>query len=996
MTRILTFLSLLFITVSYSQELKGVVLDENNQPLPGANIVCTKSNSNAVSDFDGNFALKVAAGDQIKVSYIGYKTVVLNPTFPKMTIVMEPEANTLTEVVVIGYGKQKKADLTGAITSIDSDIISKTPSSNVTSSLQGKIAGVTVTNSGAPGAGADIKIRGVGSFSTSNNPLYVIDGMYFTNADFLDPSNIKSVNVLKDASSTAIFGVKGAGGVIIIETKSGGYSRKPEFSYQGYTGIQNPQNVLKMANAEQFVTMAYESGSQTDIDAVLSAMQRYGRSRVNPNVPDVNTDWYRELLQQSVITNHNLNFSGGSENTSYTVSASYLEQDGLLSVGENSYERFNIHGKIEGKLTDRMKVGGNFMFSNATQYFAENGVWNQIYFAVPILPVYDELNVNASPVNYANAKDLGYRGTQNPFPMLDFVNDRYKKRSILANFFAEYQLVPDKLTFKTNYNSSFRPEDQRKVNLPYSMGATNVYTSSLNLNEVKGFDQTWDNTLTYNNNFGQHNITLLGGTSFRDEAYNWISASGSNIKNAFDSDGWYLENTDVESRTSNSGAVRRYAMGYFTRLQYNYKDKYLLNATFRAEENNKYTKQPWGYFPGIGLGWVVSEENFLQDSNVLDFLKLRAAWGRIGNDKVIHSSGSNQTFTISLPIDDVETSGTYTTSSYTDLTWEIIEETNFGLTSRFFDNKFSLDLDYFIRDTKDAVIPVYQPFLSETFMQNAGKFRNSGLEVVMNWNNKANDNLRYDFGVNFAFLKNEVVDIFGQEYIDTGSAEFRQRSMVGEPIQAFFGYEVDGVYQNIGEVNADPVAITNNLEPGDFKYKDQNGDGVINDDDRVILGSYLPKLTFGLNYSMDYRNWDFSFSFYGQTGNKILNRKRGEVIWTNDQNMDADLATNRWHGEGTTNEYPSSKGLRKGWNQKMSDFFVEDGSMFRIQNVQLGYNFNQMNIFKTATNARIYLTAERPFTYFKYNGFSTEVFNGVDSQQYPVPAVYTIGLNFKI
>jgi TonB-dependent starch-binding outer membrane protein SusC len=997
MTRILTFLSMLFIvTVSYSQELKGVVLDENNIPLPGANIVCTNSNHNAVTDFDGNFSIKVEKGEKIKISYIGYRTLELTPTFPSMTIVMEMESNTLNEVVLIGYGKQKKADLTGAINSVDGKDISRTPSSNVTAALQGKVAGVIVTNSGAPGVGADIKLRGVGTFIGDTKPLFVVDGMYYNNIDFLDPSDIKTLNILKDASSTAIFGVKGAGGVIIIETKTGSYNRKAEFSYQGYTGVQNPQNVLKMANSEQFVTMAYESGSQADIDAVLSAMQRYGRSRVNPNIPDVNTDWYEEILQQSIITNHNLGFSGGSETVNYLVSANYFKQDGLLSVVKNEYERMNLHAKVEAKLSDRFKVGGNFIFSNATQYFAENGVWNQIYFAVPILPIYDETNEAATPIRYANAKDIGYRGTQNPFPTLKFIDNKYKKRSLLTSVFAEYQILPEKLTFKTMYNGAYRPEDQRKVNLPYTMGLTSENISSLYVANSTGFDQTWDNTLTYNNSFGNHNVVLLAGTSYRDEAGNWFNGSGSNLVNPFDSDGWYLGNTELETRTSSSGANRFYAISYFGRLQYNYKDKYLMNVTMRAEGNSKYTKNPWGYFPGVGLGWVLSEEGFMSNSSFFDFLKLRASWGRNGNDKVPASAGSNQIYPVSLPIDDTQFSGTYVESTYTDFEWEIFEETNAGITARFLDSKLSLDLDYFVRDTKNAIIPVYQPIVSTYLYQNAGVLRNSGLEATLSWNNTINENLRYNFGLNLASLSNEVVDIYNQDYIDSGSAEFRQRSMEGEAINAFFGYEVAGVYQNLSEVSADPVATTNNLEPGDFRYVDQNNDGLINDDDRVVLGSYLPSFTFGANFGMDYKNWDFSLSLFGQTGNKILNRKRGEVIWTNDQNMDADLAINRWHGEGTSDSYPSSKGLRKGWNQKMSDFFVEDGSYFRIQNIQLGYNIKKLNIFKTSTEARVYLTAERPFTYFKYNGFSAEVFNGVDSQQYPVPAVYTFGLNVKI
>ncbi len=998
MTRILTILSLLFITtVTYAQELKGVVLDENKMPLPGANIVCTQSNASAVTDFDGNFSLKVTAGDKIKVSYVGYKTQELDPVFPSMTITMEPDSNTLQEVIIIGYGKQKKADLTGAITSINSSDITKTPSGNVTSSLQGKVAGVIVTNSGAPGNGADIKLRGVGSFSGGTNPLFIVDGMYYSNIDFLDPTSIKSMSVLKDASSTAIFGVKGAGGVIVIETKSGTFTDRQEFNYQGYTGVQIAQDVLKMANAEQFVTMAYESGSQADIDAVLESMQRYGRSRVNPNVPDVNTDWYKETLQPGIITSHNINFSGGSEKSSYSLGTNYFSQDGLLKVAKNEYERLNLNAKVDIKLGERLKAGSNILFSNATQYFAENSVWNQIYFAVPILPVYDEQNVFAFPTRYANAKDLGYRTTQNPFPSLEFVNDRYKKRSINANVYLDLALIKDKLNAKTSYSIAYKPEDHRKVNLPYALGETVVNNKTNILSENKlWFDQIWDNTLTYNDTFGDHNITLLGGTSFRDESYHGLWGSGYNEGFNYNSDGWYLNNTLLSSRLTGEDAKRYYAISYFGRVQYNFKDKYLLNATYRAEGNSKFTKKPWGYFPGVGIGWVISEESFMQNQNFIDFFKFRAAWGKNGNDKVDPSNGTNTVSNVLVGIDNSQYSGTTVTSTYADLEWEMIEETNVGITAKFLENRLSLDVDYYIRDTKNAIIPVYQPILGEFISKNAGVLRNSGVELALNWNNKVNDNFSYNFAVNASTLHNEVVDIYNQDYIDSGSAEFRQRSMPGEPIRAFFGYQVAGVYQTISEVNADPIAVTNNLVPGDFKYVDQNNDGVINDDDRVVLGSYLPSFNYGANLGFNYKKWDLSMSLYGQTGNKILNRKRGEVIWTNDQNMDADLAINRWHGEGTTNEYPSSAGLRKGWNQKMSDFFVEDGSFFRIQNVQVGYNLKELNVFNSAIDGRLYLTAERPLTIFKYNGFNPEVLNGIDSQQYPVPAVYTVGLNIKL
>jgi hypothetical protein len=338
-----------------------------------------------------------------------------------------------------------------------------------------------------------------------------------------------------------------------------------------------------------------------------------------------------------------------------------------------------------------------------------------------------------------------------------------------------------------------------------------------------------------------------------------------------------------------------------------------------------------------------------------------------------------------------------TTNTFSSLKWEVTEETNAGITSRLFKNRLSLDMDYFIRDTKNAAIYVKIPGTGGSVLKNVGIIRNSGFEAEANWNDEIEQSkIKYNIGVNFSTLKNKVRDLYGQPYIDGGMAEFRQRSIVGQPLLAFYGREVTGVYQNAAEIAADPVAVANNLVPGDFKYKDQNGDKKIDDDDRVVLGSYFPTFMYGVNFGISWKNLDFSANMLGQMGNKILNRKRGEVIWTADGNWDADLAVNRWHGEGTSNKYPSSAGLRKGWNQKMSDYFVEDGRFFRVQNLQVAYNIKGKEVFGLACpETRISLTADRPLTLFKYNGFNPEVANGIDTQTYPVPAVYTVGLNIK-
>lgn len=1005
MKNIVSILLLLFCysTIAAQQiNVKGVVSDINGSPLPGASVIVKNSTIGVQTDFDGKFVIENVPQDgTLVISYLGYLTLEQNLNGENsINVILKEDAEALDEVVIVGYGKMNVKDLTSSITTIKSEEIGKTPTGSAMQALQGKVAGLQVVSSGAPGSSPTIRVRGVGSYpgSGSTSPLYVVDGMFFDNIDFLNTSDIVSISVLKDASAAAIYGVKAANGVVLVETKSGGYNKKAEIVYDGYSGIQVAQNVLKMANAEQFTNMAIESGSAADVSFIQNAMQRYGRSRINPNVPDVNTDWYKEILRQASIQNHSISVSGGSEKASYAIGTNYFTQEGILDT-KNEYERFNLRSKIDFKATERFTIGGNMIFSNSTKYSPESSAWNQAYFAVPILPVYDEANTSAWPTNYASAQSVGYRGGQNPFPSLEYNNNRSKSKKILANIYMQYDLIPEKLTFKTTYNHSFTSIDTRNVDLPYYITDGFQRPISAITKRAETFsNQLWDNVLTYSDSFGDHKVTAMLGSEFRDDQWNMLTARGEEISSIDQEVAWYIHQAGTINVDSvNDDGVRQYGMSYFSRLAYNFSDKYLLYGTIRADGTSKYQTK-WGYFPTVGAGWVLSEENFLKNIDVVDYLKLRASWGQLGNSNVPASDGANTTQIVDTALNDVLVSGTIASSTFSELGWELTEETNIGLTTRLFDNRFTVDADYFIRDTKDAVIPVEFPLIGGSVNKSVGSIRNSGVELALNWSDKVSDDFSYSIGANISTLKNEVLDLFGQEYIDGGSAEFRQRSSVGEPLLAFYGREVIGVYQNDAQVQADPVAVENGLVPGDLIYKDQNNDGFINDEDRVVLGSYLPTFMYGANLNITYKNFEFSTNIAGQTGNKILNRKRGELIWTTDGNLDADLAINRWHGEGTSNSYPSSAGLRKGWNQKMSDYFVEDGSFFRIQNIQMAYNIKDgKQLFGASMpDVRISLTAERPFTSFNYNGFNPEVANGIDTQTYPIPAVYTLGVNIKI
>ncbi|WP_418603691.1 SusC/RagA family TonB-linked outer membrane protein [Hwangdonia sp.] len=1003
-TRFTLLLIFLFSVHAFAQEIlvNGTVVSaEDNIPVPGVSVIVKGTSRGVSTDFDGNYSIKVQSGEVLEFSFLGFKpqsvTILTQTT---VNISLEPDIASLDEVVVIGYGQMKSKDLTSAITTIKAEELATVPTGSAMQAMQGKVPGLQIVSNGSPGQGPTIRVRGIGSYlGGASNPLFVVDGMFFNNIDFLNTSDIASISVLKDASASAIYGVRAANGVVLIETKSGGFNKKAEITYDGYSGYQVAQNVLKVANAEQFTTLALESGSAPDAQFILNAMQRYGRSRVNPNIPDVNTDWYDKIIRLGLIQSHSIGVTGGADNVKYSVGANYFGQEGILKM-KNEYDRFNLRSKIEFKANDWLKIGANTVLSNATRYDGENSAWRTAYFAVPIMPVLDPnlLNdPNVFPKNYANAQDLGYRGGQNPFPLMDLSENRTKIRNVLANFYAEISLIPEKLTFKTAYNHNFESLESRNVDLPYFIGNNfKRDDATLRKSNTTISNQIWDNTLTYNQIFDKHDVTVLAGASFRDESFQSIGATGLNFPLTGD-EAYYLDQaqTIVESSVGDGGS-REYGLSYFGRVSYSYDDKYILYGTFRADGVRKYIEK-WGYFPTVGLGWVVSQEGFMKENGVLSFLKLRGSWGKLGNDKVPSQSGAITSSVVTTALGDTLFSGLLTSSDFSALKWEVTEEINVGITARLLDDNLSIEADYYIRDTEDAVIPVERPLVPGVTLQNVGEIRNSGLEVSLNWSKRVSDDFSYNIGGNFSTLKNEVLNLSGQPHLDAGSAEFRQRSIVGEPIFAFFGREVDGIYQNNAEIQADPVAVANGLVPGDFRYKENGGDpDTIDDDDRVVLGSYLPTYSYGFSLGFNYKNFDFTLSGTGQGGNKILNRKRLEVIFTSDTNWDRDFAINRWHGEGTTNSYPSSAAVRKGWNQRLNDYYVEDGDYFRLQNITLGYTINKNRNNESMPQVRIFLTAEKPLTIFNYNGFNPEVSNGVDNQTYPVPAIYTMGVNIKI
>jgi TonB-linked SusC/RagA family outer membrane protein len=708
-------------------------------------------------------------------------------------------------------------------------------------------------------------------------------------------------------------------------------------------------------------------------------------------------------MEPAPIQSHSLTFNGGNETTKYSIGGSYFQQDGLMKETRNDYQRFNIRTRIETKVNDWLDIGGNINLSYGQQHVGENAAWFQSYFAVPIMPVFDDQNVDASPFMLSNAQQLGYRGRQNPYYALKYNDNRNNIYKVNGNMFLDFDIIEDKLSFRSAYNYGLGIINNRRADFAFNDGVTDNL-SALRKESFNYFDQVWDNYLTYENSFGSHGLTLVGGHSYRSETQELLFVRGEDIPTLVRDreELWYLSRAanfdlngigDSNDQTINAGL---YFLSFFGRAAYDYDGRYLFYTTFRRDGNNKF-QQKWANYTTVGAGWVISEESFFNVPFV-NYLKFRAGWGQIGNDGIAPAEGAPTLEAVETAIDNVLTAGNSVSPTFDLIDRpERTNETNIGLSATLLNSHLTVEADYFVRNSEDLAVLVEPPVIRGLVRRSIGEVRNSGFEMSIGWNNEINNDISYYVRGNFATLSNEVRSLGGANSLNAGSAEFRQISIIGEPYQAFYGYEINGVFQNTGEIDnsgyTTEFIADNGLEPGDYFFKDQNGDGEINDLDRVILGSFLPELTYGISFGVTWKSLSLAVDFQGQSGHEILNRKRGEVIFTNDTNIDADLATNLWRGEGTSNIYPSAAGIRKGWNQNMSEYFVEDGSYFRIQNVRLAYDIPTQQWGDEIPKATVIFTAERPLTVFDYNGFNPEVPNGIDRQVYPIPAIYTMGLN---
>jgi len=986
-----------------------VIAADDGLPMPGVNILVVGTDDvGTVTNIDGEYQLTVPEGyNELQFSFIGYQTTVIAIDGREViNVTLEMATVAGQELVVIGYGEARSMDLTAPISTISADAIARNVTTNAISALQGSVPGMQVTNAGAPGAGPSIRVRGIGSMQGAD-PLYVVDGMFYDDINWLSPNDIESISVLKDASAASIYGVRAAGGVVMVSTKQGSRDEGLVIEYDGYAGINTTSSLLPMTNTEQYSTMLIEAGIASRLQGSIDLWggQPFTHNGEQYTIPATDTDWYGELLGSNggmaPIMNHSLSLRGGTERTTYHVGGSYTGEDGLFQDAEHRWQRINVRSNVNFIPYDFLDLGVSFNL-NQTRTDNPGQVWGGMYHAVPTIPVRN----SEVEDDFAGVVDAGYNvgPVNNPAAFLYFGQGNWnynRQLKIDYNAFANIRFTgDDRLVLRSQFSHSIGRNDSRNYSPQYLIDdKLRNDNSSLSRNFGNSSTIHLDNTLTYQNSFGSHNLTAMAGNSIRMYRDMGIGGWAANVPGGQEHYLYFgnAEDGSPENFSVSDGGSTEVGASFFGRLMYNYSDRYMVNATMRADGTDKYT-QTWGYFPSFGVAWMLSEEEFMSDQTLFDELKIRSSWGRLGNNNVPRESGSREIatgFGVSTVFDDVIFPGYRPSIFFNTLVWEITDEINAGIEFSTLDYRLSAEVDWFRKVTKDAAIWTSNLMRGGGMIRNQGEILNTGLEFLVSWQDRIGE-IGYNVSANLSTLHNEVLDLGGEPYIQTGTTQ-PYRSEPGHQLYSWYGYVIEGVYQNQQEIedhlNTD---IHSSVRPGFFRFQDVNGDGIIDENDRQHLGANIPRFTYGGQIQFDYRNLDFSTSFYGVHGNKIFNSLRGGRSHHGDYNFEVDLYENRWTGEGSTNSYPSAEGLLHAWNMNnMNTFLVEDGSFFRIQNITVGYTFRDLIPgSESGSTVRFRITAQNPITIFGFNGFTPEV-GGVGSAggMNPIPQSFTVGVN---
>ena len=1011
------FLSVLlsiFAISIYAQEytISGVVTSQQDGlPLPTVSVIIKNTTKGTVTDFDGNYTISnVQKGETLVFSYIGFETkeVVVNNS-NAINVTLTENVESLSEVVVIGYGSLKKREVTGAVSTVDSEVLEEIKPIKVEQALQGTVSGVNVTQQGgAPGAGLDIRIRGI-STNGANGPLVIIDG-YQGNLDILNPNDIETITVLKDAQA-AIYGTIGANGVVLITTKQGRKNSAPKVSINSYTGFQETTRKLPLLNATEYALLLNESYAAG------------GQAIPFPNVVGLGTgtDWQEEVFNESVpIINHDFNVSGGSEKITYSFSGSHLYQQGIIGPKKTDFRRNTARLSLGADLSDKIKVNANVIYTYLDRdAINDSGLGSVLFNAINAPATLSPYQTNGDFSLVPNTPGLGIE-IINPLAQIDNTFNDYDLKKLNGTVSLGYDIHKKvKLTSRIGFNTSNSEGKSFAKEIDYGGKVFDVQRSSVSQNAINDNNYSLDIFGTYNDVFAdKHKVTLTLGTTIFKEFGNGLFATGFDIPN----NDWAFADIALAEGTSDEGVrdVGSYAyderrLSYFGRLQYDYKGKYLFSAMLRRDSSTKFgPNNRTAYFPSVTAGWVISDEEFMDNSNFIDFLKLRASYGVLGNDQIGNNGYTSllegeATYIFDGSLVNGQAIGVL---SNPDLQWEEAKKLDIGLDLKFLGEKLNVTADYFINKRDNLLIQniatsgitgIAAPGAGSPTV-NAGEVENRGFELALGYSDKLSDNFKFNVNYNLTTLKNTVLEVNNSTgYLEGGAFGVGQpapsRMEVGLPIGYFYGFQTNGIFQNQAEVNAHPSqsALGAEAAPGDIRFVDVNGDGVIDFDDRTNLGDPIPDVTMGLNLSLDYKNFDFKMYTFASIGNDMVRNYERTLSDVNRLNYVLD----RWTGEGTSNTVPRVTTAATS-NNVFSDYFVEDASFVRIQNIQLGYSLPSKVLDKLGmTKIRLYTAVNNLYTFTKYKGYDPGASNGapigggIDYGFYPIPRTYILGLNLN-
>lgn len=977
----------------------GTVTDVSGEPIIGANIRIKGTTTGTITDIDGNFSIEAKPQSVIEVSYIGYltqETVINNQK--SIRFLLKEDTKTLDEVVVIGYGVQKKADLTGSVANINTEKLNTQSNANIGQALQGKIAGVDiVSQGGAPGSGTRIMVRGIGTLNNAS-PLYIVDGMYMNSIDHINPNDIASIDVLKDASSAAIYGSRAANGVIIVTTKEGSNTEgKPIIDLSVNLGISTASKFLDMLDAKgwaEVTTIARQAIGKPALDMATDLA----------NKPD--NDWQDIMFRPALMQNYNLSVKGGGKYSTYYTGLGYFNQDGIVK-GTN-YQRYNIQSKNDYK-RGIFSAGTNLIisFSHDKPLHQElrGGMIGTILQSVPTLEKYDDTREGGYGGTYGDVVNI-------PHPLAiidDNIMDRYNENvKIFANLYAQIELFKG-LKYKLNLTPDFSFERYKNYLNKYDFGLATNSITQLTERQRRRRNILVENLLTFDRTFGEHKISALAGYTYQDSRFRHIQAYGEGLPQG-------LEEIDAATtnRSNEGNSWRSVLTSILGRVFYSYQNKYLFTATIRRDGSSKFGKNNrYGYFPSFSLGWNVAEEKFMENVHWLDQLKLRGGYGVLGNQEIDNYQYSS---TITTGINYPDGNGGLLQGAFPknfanpDIKWEETAMTNVGIDFMAFNNRLSLTADYYVKNTKDILLTVPIPISSggaNDPIRNAGKIRNNGFEFNLGWMDQPNPDISYGINLIGSFNKNKVIAMGSESGSIKGGSTNQNittsETKAGYPIGGYWLISTAGYFNSQEEVDAyakDGKKIQPAAEPGDIKFVDANNDGVINDDDRVFQGSPFPDFTFALNGNMRYKNFDLSIGLQGVLGNKIYNATRQTLEDVTKGSNFLASCLDYWTPENKNASHPRLTWDDPNRNTRAeSDRYLENGSYLRLRSVQLDYTFPQTWFKGAIQHARVYINAENLFTITSYSGYSPDVnadnanYRGFDNFIYPTNRTFMLGLN---